>query len=265
MFSTFTGNSRRPRNVNLSGQAGNPFTNTSWSPSTASSATKTVSNAQADREKRHAERQRLRAAHQIQRTWRGHRERQSIHEAQRESFDKIYDGSIDSAPRRLSLSSGLLLSFFTARRNDDRHRLLRFAQDCSALDLKDISLFNSSQSRVARFLHMLLTALRTAIAEAYVPVPGRSILSSPSISVLMDNYSTYRTEFLEILRLAGRVLSTSHSLIIASANDYFGVLAMLCQMTDASADSTAIILQAFSKPFLLELDQGQWIDRSLMR
>jgi len=79
---------------------------------------------------------------------------------------------------------------------------------------------------------MLLTALRTAIAEA-----------------------TYRTEFLEILRLAGRVLSTSHSLIIASANDYFGVLAMLCQMTDASADSTAIILQAFSKPFLLELDQ----------
>lgn len=169
MFSTFTGNSRRPRNVNLSGQAGNPFSNTSWTPSTASSATKTVSNAQADREKRHAERQRLRAANQIQRTWRGHRERQQIHEAQRESFDKLYqDGSVDSTPRGLSLSFSLLLSFFTVRRRDDRYRLLRFAQDCSAVEIINTPPFDSSQPRIALFLKMLLEALKTAIAEEYV-------------------------------------------------------------------------------------------------
>lgn len=169
MFSTFTGNSRRPRTVNLSGQAGNPFNNTSWTPSTASSATKTVSNAQADREKRQAERNRLRAANQIQRTWRGHQARQQIYEIQRDSFDGLYNvGSNEAVSERLAISFTLLLSFFTARRPEDRRRLSQFVNDCSVVGFADIPPLHASTKRTTRFFQILLEAVNTALAEKYV-------------------------------------------------------------------------------------------------
>ncbi|ODA79904.1 hypothetical protein RJ55_05501 [Drechmeria coniospora] len=103
MFSTFTGSSKRPRNVNLSGQAGNPFANTSWSPSVASNATKTVSDAQAEREKRQIERRRLKAAGKIQMVWRGHRTRTALAETRRAMFDDIYNSSSNASPDEVPL------------------------------------------------------------------------------------------------------------------------------------------------------------------
>jgi ubiquitin-protein ligase E3 C len=66
MFPTFTGNSRRPRQVNLSGRRTNPFA------ATGSVGTQgALAEAQQERERRQRERDRTNATKVIQRTWRG--------------------------------------------------------------------------------------------------------------------------------------------------------------------------------------------------
>ena len=170
MFSTFTGNSRRPRNVNLSGQAGNPFTNTSWSPSAVSNATKTVSNAQADREKRQAERQRLKAAGQIQKTWRGHKARNVLSNTRRDTFDNLFESNSNGhiPAERLPFAFNLLLAFFTSRRDDDIRRLVLLVRDCETVDLEQIPPSDAHPSRLNRFVHILVDALNQSLTYGYV-------------------------------------------------------------------------------------------------
>lgn len=178
MFSTFTGNSRRPRNVNLSGQAGNPFNNTSWTPSAASNATKTVSNAQADREKRQAERHRLQAANQIQRVWRGHQARRQTHDTQRQLFDSLYqDNSPYTIAERVASSYTLLRSFSTTPRLEDRRRLLQFIDDCRHVGLTESPPFRAAPRQTAQFSRIVLDALSTALAEKYVCTSYRNMAS----------------------------------------------------------------------------------------
>jgi ubiquitin-protein ligase E3 C len=169
MFSTFTGNSRRPRNVNLSGTTGNPFTNTSWSPSAVSNTTKTVSNAQAEREKRQADREKLKAASKIQRIWRGYKTRAELKESQRNTFDALYKSEPRQNPsERLPKAFGLLLSFFNLRRDDDIQRAICYAHDTESVDLETIAPSNVSLSRVGCLIQLLLQALDRAIPTGYV-------------------------------------------------------------------------------------------------
>jgi ubiquitin-protein ligase E3 C len=172
MFSTFTGNSRRPRNVNLSGQTGNPFTNTSWSPSNVSNATKAVSDAQADREKRQAERQRLKAASTIQRVWKGHQERRQVCELRRRSFDSIYGAGQNNSDisNTLPVAFSLLISFFSHRRKDDVARLVRFVRNCSKARLEDIVPPDVHPSRVSLFVRALVDALKVIVIDKYVQI-----------------------------------------------------------------------------------------------
>lgn len=168
MFSTFTGNSRRPRNVNLSGSTGNPFANTAWSPSVVSNATKTVSNAQADREKRQTERNRLKAAAKIQRTWRGHRERRILREQQRSEFDKLYSPSSFVRPdRRRLFAPSLLLSFFSPRRNDDIQRIICYARDADTVELHEAVPLNTDGPLVRRLVETLIEGLGCAVSQRY--------------------------------------------------------------------------------------------------
>ncbi|KAL2127987.1 hypothetical protein VTI74DRAFT_9877 [Chaetomium olivicolor] len=132
MFPTFTGSSRKTRNVNLSGQkATNPFTSTSWMPSAAAGASKTVAHAQAERLQRQQERERLKAAQCIQRSWRGHRTRRVLRTSRREMFDQLYnveEGQAD-AERRTVLGIPLLSSLYQASSAEDQHRLYLLVRD----------------------------------------------------------------------------------------------------------------------------------------
>ncbi|KAI4125056.1 MAG: hypothetical protein LQ338_004478 [Usnochroma carphineum] len=89
MFPSFTGSTRRPRQVNLSGRNSNPFaasTTSRQSPST-NTPQNTVAHAQAERVLRQQERRRPPAATAIQRSWRGHRDRRKIKENWRREWD----------------------------------------------------------------------------------------------------------------------------------------------------------------------------------
>jgi ubiquitin-protein ligase E3 C len=127
MFQSFSGSSRRPRQVNLSGQQPDPFAAWGTSPA-ASGIQKTVAVAQAERQHRQQERERLNASKRIQRIWRGHRSRRELADTRRRAWD---DMEKDSARQASQISpdlveeSRLLLSFFNSQNPDDLSRLSR--------------------------------------------------------------------------------------------------------------------------------------------
>lgn len=86
MFPSFTGSSRKPRNINLSGRKSAP---PSRGPllSRAPAHSTSLLNAQQERAQREAERQRLKAATTIQRVWRGRK----ATEAQRVQWRREWD------------------------------------------------------------------------------------------------------------------------------------------------------------------------------
>ncbi len=154
-FSTFSGSSRKPRNVNLSGQRINPWAASGWS-SSSSGASKSVAQAQAEREKRHRDRQELNAATRLQRLWRGHKVRQLVKQRHREDYDALYIQSAPTSPRsRVYLVFPLLLALFDPSRQDDHHRLDLFVQDLTSSNfVSDVSQQPNSSvwDRLARLL-----------------------------------------------------------------------------------------------------------------
>ena len=83
MFQSFTGSSRRPRQVNLSGRNPNPFAN----PGGSGGVNFALANAQQDRAQRQKEREKLQAAKTLQRIWRGHTSRSDTKSSLRAKWD----------------------------------------------------------------------------------------------------------------------------------------------------------------------------------
>ena len=127
MFQSFSGNSRRPRQVNLSGRETNPFS--AWgAPPTASGIQKTVAVAQAERQHRQQERDRLNATKRIQRTWRGHKSRRDLANIRRQTWDMLEKNDsveVTYAHSQLAQELRLLLAFFNAEDSGDVIRLSR--------------------------------------------------------------------------------------------------------------------------------------------
>ncbi|KAJ2888722.1 ubiquitin-protein ligase (E3) [Coemansia asiatica] len=92
MFGSFQGDFKRQRNINLGGSRRNE---------TSRSNSRTVLNkAHEERQKREAERRRVKAAVQIQRLWRGLRDTASWRQSMREKFDiSMLNGPIDDLDR----------------------------------------------------------------------------------------------------------------------------------------------------------------------
>ncbi|KAI1263297.1 hypothetical protein F5Y18DRAFT_429386 [Xylariaceae sp. FL1019] len=160
MFSTFTGSSRRPRNVDLSGQRNkSPWASTPGAPN-QSGASKTVAQAQAERERRQREREELAATKRLQKLWRGHSDRRRVKDLRRQEYDSIYqEHSIPEDLRhRLTRVFPLLLAVFTPARSDDQQRLDLFVADLQTLyptltPAVDVRTFTFAQwDRLARLL-----------------------------------------------------------------------------------------------------------------
>ena len=125
MFQTFTGSSRRPRQVNLSGRTANPFAKAGVNAGTQSA----VLSAQQERERRQQERDRLAAAKTLQRAWRGHRCRRQVRERWREQWDSDEETAVQEISAYESEDVALrqlkrLLHFVDARNEKDAGRIL---------------------------------------------------------------------------------------------------------------------------------------------
>ena len=172
MHHAFTGSTRKTRQVNLSGrQNSNPWAALPGSPKSShgSPAThSTVAQAQADRQRRQHEREKVIASKKVQQTWRGHESRRRQKEHWRQEWDKreedrlrssnntsfkdiLTDGSTAPAYASADLALSqlrLLVHFQEFRRHrvrieQDTLRLLYFA-DALQASIKDSSAVNLS-------------------------------------------------------------------------------------------------------------------------
>lgn len=158
MFQSFSGSSRRPRQVNLSGQNLNPFAASSWSPS-ASGTQKTVATAQQERQQRQQERDRLNASRRIQRIWRGHRVRRELANSRRCAWDEANTRPQD-AEAGLVDQVQLIPHFFNQRRKDDIDRLVALSQRISQVGYETFLQLPEIQPLLPRLAAITLDALR---------------------------------------------------------------------------------------------------------
>lgn len=141
----------------MSGQTQNPFAS-AWQPTGTS---QTVSHAQAERQKRQEERDRLNASRRIQKTWRSYRVRENIRESRRRAFDDVFEDSIGSQRDRVDTALPLLLASFQSTNARDRQRLDRLANDIYPQEVE--RLVTSADQRTPYRLNRLATILVAAL------------------------------------------------------------------------------------------------------
>lgn len=160
MFQNFSGSSRRPRQVNLSGQNPNPFAASGWG-SLNSGSQQALANAQQERQQRQQEREKLSACKRIQRTWRGHKVRRELADSNRRAWDHIESvqtGIID--PRALLQQLQLLVNFYNPRRRDDVSRLVDLSKKISVVGYSDFLIIQEIQPRLPKLAMAILEALK---------------------------------------------------------------------------------------------------------
>ncbi|OTA61559.1 hypothetical protein K449DRAFT_406010 [Hypoxylon sp. EC38] len=247
MFPTFTGTSRRPRNVNLSGQRNtNPWAASSWSPS-ASGASKTVAQAQAERERRQKERDELNAAKRLQRAWRGHRERQSLKRACREEYDALYSQPIDGhSSSRVISALRLLLVLFDPSQADDQRRLDLFIEDLGRLGStpSNFDLFSpNSWDRLARLIVGALERRPASSSQALLSILVDVVKRRPvSVTPVLSRYYKLLSKYFE---------QTGHENVSAGEQDILTKAATAPLIPPSNQEPSSLrAYQAFAFSFL---------------
>ena len=161
MFSTFSGNSRRPRQVNLSGHNPNPFASNTWG--SASTTQQTVASAQQERQQRQQEREKLNASKRIQRIWRGHKVRKDLADGQRKLWDEAEAGRTPSDPSVLVEQLRFLVLFYNSRSQQDGRRLVSLSQRISDVGCVNFLAAQPVQTKLPKFASIALEALQTYV------------------------------------------------------------------------------------------------------
>lgn len=186
MYPSFTGNARRPRQVNLSGrQNPNPFASKSGSAPGTSNA---VVNAQQNRLARQQDRVRAQAASSLQRVWRGYSTRQRIRAQERVQWDaeqEVHSGTnaADSLYKQLIR----MLHFFDPRDERDCGRLqLLSARIQAALRQHQISLASSPwPNALLRLQNLCLCGLERgtrSVQSLFVELLGLLVQAIPNLT-----------------------------------------------------------------------------------
>ncbi|KAL3423777.1 E3 ubiquitin-protein ligase (HECT-domain-containing protein) [Phlyctema vagabunda] len=226
MFQSFSGSSRRPRQVNLSGQHTNPFAASSWTPA-ASGTQRTVANAQQERLQRQQERDRLNATKRIQRTWRGHNSRRELADSRRQLWDETNDlgGSVLLSASHLQL----FLAFANPRRDDDIRRLVLLSESIKNFTFERFLRAPEIQPKTLQLARLSLESLQSS--QPHYPLPILELL-------------------LQIVRLQPDVFPHI-------SRKYYGFLSALVTENETCKIEPEIILAAIKNPLVQPTDDGQ--------
>ncbi|KAF2153906.1 hypothetical protein K461DRAFT_276962, partial [Myriangium duriaei CBS 260.36] len=167
MYQSFTGSSRRPRQVDLSGRKANP-----WSIGPQPGTQTALQNAQHDRQLRQRQRQELAAAKIVQRVWRGYTVRSSCRRAWREEWDKTYfaDGaSIPSQPTAQDCVELLVLFALPADDGDVQRMIWVGDQLRKSTQKQDRCTEDAGWWAYHRFGKLCLRAMRRLITQRSPP------------------------------------------------------------------------------------------------
>ena len=140
MFTNFSGNSKRPRNVNLGGRKSHAF----GSSGSGAGSQAALDRAQQDRLQRQREREELKAAGTIQKVWRGHASRQKLASWLRQQWDAAEEAQaaqLTAAPYNSEEEAHTQL-----------RRLVRFVNTRNQEDVTRIRHFTSRQVETVRKL-----------------------------------------------------------------------------------------------------------------
>ena len=139
MFTSFTGNTRKARQVNLGGKKTNPF----GPPGSGAGSQAALDRAQQDRAQRQRERDTLNAAKRIQKVWRGHSARRDVADELRGAWDRVEESNGASHTVAYESEDEALAQL---------QRLLRFASSRSDEDVRRIQHFASRQLETVKKL-----------------------------------------------------------------------------------------------------------------
>lgn len=240
MFQTFSGNSRRTRQVNLSGQNLNPFAATSWTP-TASGTQKAVENAHQERQQRQQDRERLHASRRIQRAWRGHMVRKQLADSRRRLWDEkdALQGTAPGSDSMLADQLWLLVTFFSPRRSDDLDRLINLSQRISHIGYQAFFARPDTKLRLLRLAHITLSAL-----QAYMELPtSRECIADH----LPSSIPRCPTTLLELLVSIVDRHPVGFSQI---SQTYYTFLSVLCTKIKAQDVDKRIVVTAITTPLI---------------
>lgn len=190
MFQTFSGSSRRPRQVNLSGQNPNPFAASSWN-SSASGAEKTVAHAQQEREQRQRERERLNASKKIQRVWRGHKTRTELADTRRRQYHLIYTPHEEGGDVPVSVEQiHLLVAFCNPEREDDVAQLTALGRQFVHNDNAELISQGEYQPYLLKLAKLTLSALMRYARSHVMSNPPLTpfIVPCPATTQLFSRY-----------------------------------------------------------------------------
>ncbi|KAI4917836.1 uncharacterized protein J4E92_008773 [Alternaria infectoria] len=139
MFTSFTGNTRKARQVNLGGKKTNPF----GPPGSGAGSQAALDRAQQERAQRQRERDTLNAAKRIQKVWRGHSARRDVADELRGAWDRVEEANGSSRTATYGSEEEALAQL---------QRLLRFASSRSDDDLRRIQHYASRQMETVKKL-----------------------------------------------------------------------------------------------------------------
>ena len=228
MFQSFTGNSRRPRQVNLSGRNANPFAKAG----TPQGTSNTVVSAQQSRLERQQDRARVQAATSIQRLWRGYIARQELRQAGRHDWEQAEDGLANA----FTLGSSFDAYPTPAVARDQLSRLLRF------FDVKS----EADQEKLVLIHHRLIKGIEQDRA-GYTGGPWPSAYLRLQDTALIgieraNNPQTVRL-FLELIQFTVRVIP---EITTENAGRYYVVLQRALDKTQIPVEVLAAPLQVLT-------------------
>ncbi|KAL2218834.1 IQ and HECT domain protein [Thermoascus aurantiacus ATCC 26904] len=276
MFQSFTGNSRRPRQVNLSSRNPNPF---AAFPSArkiphGAGPQNTLAIAQQERILRQQERERLGASRIIQRTWRGYRSRKITRSNWRAEWDAVEQQRTGGPPlfeniaeyENLELrppvpysTAGeclsqlrLLLHFVETRNEGDVFRLVYFSKafEKTLVEIPTIATEGEWTTLLLRLAKVTLRVLRASATSS----------SGPALSIG------------HLLRLLIFLTGLIPKQMARIADEYYSVLAFLTQNighlpkgTNVSRDSLVESVLALLRPITSEtLSAYEWFARKYL-
>ncbi|MCJ1244029.1 hypothetical protein MMC30_001226 [Trapelia coarctata] len=231
MFQTFTGNSRRPRQVNLSGRNNNPFAAVSGAPTSRAplNSQDALAHAQQERRARQQERDRLQAAKTLQRTWRGHRSRKAMSTNYRQEWDfregitnpklMTREGHYTSAEEALA-QLRLFTHFASPADPLDVRRMQRFT--AKSIKRNGEPLWQTAGSTDHGWRHPLLSAAKICLAmiqrsctASYWPgdvLEDLLFFLSEASSTIPEQLSLYSNSYYKTLKLLLQTYRTSHAI-----------------------------------------------------
>ncbi|KAF7597077.1 hypothetical protein BBP40_010551 [Aspergillus hancockii] len=272
MFQSFTGNSRRPRQVNLGGRNTNPF---AAFPSGrqhphGTGPQNTLAVAQQERLLRQQERERLGASQIVQRTWRGFRSRKITRRAWRAEWDATEQQRSESLPSFEELSDDAVQSpvhYDTVEGCLSQLRLLvQFLEPWNNCDVLRLAYFSKAFQKTLHEVPTIATEGEwTTPLERLARLTLRVLRSATSSTVL-------RVALWPLLELLMFLTNLIPKQMARLGHEYYSVMAFLTKNIDTispkgrlSRDNLVQSVLALLRPITAEtLTAYEWFAKSYL-